>query len=102
MLLTEVLLRIELCVKNEFFGRLGRGNDGELGEAEGDNLDKSDSCRCLGLVPAGDIARSPVSSSLSFSFARSGLMINPFFSSPLKPFLPNRLRGRPNDPNTEV
>jgi hypothetical protein len=73
---------------------------------EDDKPGKSNLGRCLGLGPAGDIARSPVSLSFSFSFSlsftRSRLILflkNPLFSFSCPPIL---LGDRPNDPNTEV
>ena len=63
-LLTGVLLRLELCVEKGISGWLGRANDGGWGKPEDDKPDKSNSGRCLWLVPVGDIAHSPVSPSI--------------------------------------
>jgi len=77
-----------------------------MGEVEDDKLDTSNLGRCLGLTPAGDVGRSPVSLSLSFSlsFARSRLILffkNPILSLSCPPTLLNKLGDRPNDPKTD-
>jgi hypothetical protein len=77
-----------------------------MGEVEDDKLDTSTLGRCLGLTPAGDVTRSPVSLSLSFSlsFARSRLILflkKPILSLSCPPTLLNELGDRPNDPKTD-
>ena len=95
--------KLELCVENKISGWLERANDGGWGKPEDDKPDKSNSGRCLWLVPVGDIAHSPVSPSISFSlsFARSRL-IKPFHLLLLSSYFTHRLGDRPYNRNTEV